>query len=314
MSSPGSFLLNTPERILHKPLNNDIAGEAFNTTDLPFMESEQERDFPILIVVIMIVPVVIVIMWQIFRWCVPGDLSIAIDNFINSHHRTDSDRIYGDRIVRQQIEEEEKNKEDPEERRARLHEYFENKSLIMVVKDDSFAQSKKRSDSSATLKTSPSDMSSSDKGSQRGQGARVGGDLEMQTSKSYDQEDMEVYIPDITSIVNENEKGSKDGGFRKIPNCCAICLCGYDVGDTITWSYNNKCTHAFHHECILDYLQTQKSTPCPCCRREFTDMLPKSEDDECQNIEGRGFRGNVRAIGRRLLSAPRAYSSVNARE
>ena len=135
MSSPGSFLLNTPERILHKPLNNDIAGEAFNATDLPFMESEQERDFPILIIAIMIVPVVIVIMWQIFRWCVPGDLSIAIDNFINSHHRTDSDRIYGDRIVRQQIEEEEKNKEDPEERRARLHEYFENKSLMMVSFD-----------------------------------------------------------------------------------------------------------------------------------------------------------------------------------
>mmetsp|Transcript_13315 Transcript_13315/g.36797 ORF Transcript_13315/g.36797 Transcript_13315/m.36797 type:complete len:104 (-) Transcript_13315:3709-4020(-) len=58
-----------------------------------------------------------------------------------------------------------------------------------------------------------------------------------------------------------------------VPNCCAVCLGSYDVGETVVWSSNEKCSHAFHQECILEWLiKMQPETPCPCCRQEFTDL------------------------------------------
>ena len=58
-----------------------------------------------------------------------------------------------------------------------------------------------------------------------------------------------------------------------VPNCCAICLSDYRVGDVVTWSSNPKCIHAFHRDCVVDWLiKMQPETPCPCCRQEFTDL------------------------------------------
>jgi hypothetical protein len=60
---------------------------------------------------------------------------------------------------------------------------------------------------------------------------------------------------------------------RKVPNCCAICLSPYDVGELVVWSSNVACKHAFHEECMMDWLcKIEDSTPCPCCRQEFTDI------------------------------------------
>lgn len=61
---------------------------------------------------------------------------------------------------------------------------------------------------------------------------------------------------------------------RQVPNCCAICLGNYEVSETVVWSINGFCKHAFHLECILDWLSTTTTgTPCPCCRQEFTDTI-----------------------------------------
>jgi hypothetical protein len=91
---------------------------------------------------------------------------------------------------------------------------------------------------------------------------------------------------------------------RRVPNCCAICLSGYEVGDKVVWSSNKKCKHAFHRDCALDWfikirnppsLSTDSDwavggtlssataapkipTPCPCCRREFTDVEKHRRD------------------------------------
>jgi ubiquitin-conjugating enzyme (huntingtin interacting protein 2) len=51
---------------------------------------------------------------------------------------------------------------------------------------------------------------------------------------------------------------------------CSICLCAYDEGDVRIFS--KRCPHAFHKECILEWLV--KSQQCPCCR---IDMVTKEE-------------------------------------
>lgn len=48
---------------------------------------------------------------------------------------------------------------------------------------------------------------------------------------------------------------------------CDICLREYNVGEEVSWSPNEECTHAFHKACITDWLMTHSS--CPCCRRNY---------------------------------------------
>lgn len=60
---------------------------------------------------------------------------------------------------------------------------------------------------------------------------------------------------------------------RAIPNQCAICLCDYTKGDTVILSSNESCPHAFHQECIVEWLvKMQEGTPCPCCRQTFIEL------------------------------------------
>lgn len=67
-------------------------------------------------------------------------------------------------------------------------------------------------------------------------------------------------------------------GSRRVPNCCAVCLSSYELGDNIVWSINISCQHAFHDTCIISWLvKNQKGTPCPCCRSDFTDLEPHDE-------------------------------------
>jgi hypothetical protein len=51
------------------------------------------------------------------------------------------------------------------------------------------------------------------------------------------------------------------------PTVCAICLKEYTVGDEIGWSHNPDCNHAFHYECILEWLS--RHDECPCCRNSY---------------------------------------------
>ena len=56
---------------------------------------------------------------------------------------------------------------------------------------------------------------------------------------------------------------------RMIPNNCAICLATYAQGDVVVWSANLECPHAFHEDCILQWLAIKRRPTCPCCRRNF---------------------------------------------
>jgi hypothetical protein len=58
--------------------------------------------------------------------------------------------------------------------------------------------------------------------------------------------------------------------LRLVPNMCSICLCNYEIGSDIVWSSNSACDHAFHQDCIEQWLMKQREGPlCPCCRRDF---------------------------------------------
>lgn len=60
------------------------------------------------------------------------------------------------------------------------------------------------------------------------------------------------------------------------PTSCDICLAEYEVDEEVSWSPNEDCTHAFHKECITDWLMTHST--CPCCRRNYLTDGPVEED------------------------------------
>jgi hypothetical protein len=51
------------------------------------------------------------------------------------------------------------------------------------------------------------------------------------------------------------------------PKTCPICIETYKSGDDIVWSKNEGCFHAYHLECIEDWLMDKDD--CPMCRRNY---------------------------------------------
>ena len=48
---------------------------------------------------------------------------------------------------------------------------------------------------------------------------------------------------------------------------CDICIMEFQVGSHVAWSKNSHCRHAFHVDCILDWLCEQPT--CPTCRQDY---------------------------------------------
>lgn len=84
----------------------------------------------------------------------------------------------------------------------------------------------------------------------------------------------------------------------KVANSCAICLCSYDIEDVVVWSSNKECTHAFHDECILQWLVKNQNGECPCCRCRFTDLAPPEVKKE-KSWSFRGWRMRYNILGQR---------------
>jgi len=61
-----------------------------------------------------------------------------------------------------------------------------------------------------------------------------------------------IAIPTTTSRTRHLEEG--EVVTKTFPNCCTICLASYQEGETIAWSSNPDCCHAYHQSCILDWL------------------------------------------------------------
>lgn len=77
------------------------------------------------------------------------------------------------------------------------------------------------------------------------------------------------------------------GSFGKDdqPTGCNICLMDFEIGEEIGWSPNPDCIHAFHKECIVDWLMVKNE--CPICRRDYLNEkvndIEVSGDDERLN-------------------------------
>ena len=90
--------------------------------------------------------------------------------------------------------------------------------------------------------------------------------------------------PNVEGANEENapeENMHDDDSVRERGTVCDICLIGFEPEDVIAWSSNPKCDHAYHTDCISDWLMRQPT--CPSCRQEF---LPEAKKDEESSDDG----------------------------
>ena len=77
-------------------------------------------------------------------------------------------------------------------------------------------------------------------------------------------------IVDVTGLDSRLlQLGDMPNGSRQVIAVCIICLCSYEIGDSISISSNPQCSHAFHTDCAVMWLSKQTQALCPCCRQEF---------------------------------------------
>ena len=76
---------------------------------------------------------------------------------------------------------------------------------------------------------------------------------------------------------------TSDQKILTFPTTCAICLDDYSEGGVVIFSSNDECHHAFHQDCILEYLAKSRNVEklCPCCRQPFC-LLSDSETELLQ--------------------------------
>jgi len=81
-------------------------------------------------------------------------------------------------------------------------------------------------------------------------------------------------------ILGEHTEHSNvsGGGSLYCPKTCAICLEKYKAGDEICWSKNKYCPHAFHLDCMTEWLM--KSDDCPMCRENYLEDSDSDSSDE----------------------------------
>jgi len=137
-------------------------------------------------------------------------------------------------------------------------------------------------------------------------------DIERGTAIDIDESNSELRLPfarlESSTISNDPEEENpeipdmEDSRKKTVPGVCAICLCAYEVGDRVTYSDGvstveseqdiesgtlsssssiSKCPHAFHTDCIVQWLAKKNDArpECPCCRRPFCSVAPLTTAD-----------------------------------
>lgn len=114
----------------------------------------------------------------------------------------------------------------------------------------------------------------------------------------------------IDNSADDRNNAFDEEELKSVPNNCAICLSEYVSGDTIVTSCDPMCPHAFHQECIVEWLvKMQVGAPCPCCRRTFVELSPPAAATTTTVADGvttgEGVRdGNTNNSVRRATASP----------
>lgn len=83
--------------------------------------------------------------------------------------------------------------------------------------------------------------------------------------------------PAISKYLTSHKIGNTEMDQKYDASACAICLCAYEVGEKVSWSPNEECGHAFHTECISNWLMGKSE--CPVCRRNYLETDTKKISD-----------------------------------
>jgi hypothetical protein len=112
--------------------------------------------------------------------------------------------------------------------------------------------------------------------------------------------DLLITAPSPASDEGDENDNNTNDDHGEDHEQCAICLVEYEAGDEISWSHNKSCTHAFHRECIIDWLISHDE--CPCCRHNYLSLC--DDDDDNNVVEGGGAAGAAAEEGRNRTRAP----------
>ena len=79
----------------------------------------------------------------------------------------------------------------------------------------------------------------------------------------------DILIETLRSIRSSLYIPNIDESSLYSPKSCPICCDDYAKGDYIAWSKNEQCCHAFHTDCIMQWLMNHDD--CPMCRNNYLD-------------------------------------------
>lgn len=88
---------------------------------------------------------------------------------------------------------------------------------------------------------------------------------QLNSARDFFKDDILVKIKSMKSASNFTVGDQSTSVYST--KTCPICVEDYKFGDDIAWSRNEKCYHAYHTSCILEWLMDHDD--CPMCRQDF---------------------------------------------
>jgi hypothetical protein len=95
---------------------------------------------------------------------------------------------------------------------------------------------------------------------------------------------------DLTKTAAPDHNASHHSNLNDSSKQCPICLGDFEIGEEICMSKNIECPHAFHSDCMLEWLM--KHDDCPLCRKDYllettksnisTSTSPMDEQDDIE--------------------------------
>ncbi|KAL3918591.1 MAG: hypothetical protein SGILL_004162 [Bacillariaceae sp.] len=187
-----------------------------------------------------------------------------------------------------------------EERKRRVEEALKDTSFLVDAQDmvagDGESMAKERDVSSGNPDQATTDANLHDNNTRMedAEDEKVSGQATTNASLQ-DMEAQALAELEVTSVLRLPKKDGA-GTSVEVPAVCAICLCGYEIEDSVTYS---KCPHAFHTECIVQWLaKSNEGNPkCPCCRQVYCEIQPITFSD-LANSSNSGRAENMATLHR----------------